>query len=177
MQDAILADARNTLSGLAQVEPYVGQFGQDGPSQGRVTAPAFFVAALGAPLAAEQPGDGRMALDVRWAAYCLARNARGPAERGRDAMSMAEAWAARVAEDAQWGLAPQVMQARLEDMQNLYSAALDSKGFALWAVTWRQVVLVGTSIWDGDGETPTEIWVGWDPDEYPDDYEEQETNG
>jgi len=177
VQDAILAEAEQTLSGLAQVEAYAGQFGQEGPSQGRVIAPAFFVAALGAPPADDQPGDGRMALDVRWAAYCLARNARGAAERGRDAMSMAESWAARVEQDAQWGLAPQVMHARLEDMQNLYSAALDSKGFALWAVTWRQVVLVGTSIWDGDGETPTEIWVGFSPDEHPDDYKEQETDG
>ena len=177
VQDAILADAQQTLTGLAQVEAYAGQFGQEGPSQGRVTAPAFFVAALGAPLAQEQPGDGRMALDVRWAAYCLARNARGSSHRGRDAMSMAEAWAARVAEDAQWGLAPDVMHARLEEVQNLYSAALDSKGFALWAVTWRQVVLVGESIWDGDGETPTEIWAGWSPEDYPEDYEEQDTDG
>lgn len=78
VQDAILVQAGEALPGLAQVEPYAGQFGPEGPTQGRVVAPAFFVAALEAPLADEQPGEGRIALDVRWAAYCLARNARGP---------------------------------------------------------------------------------------------------
>ncbi|MCC5811201.1 MAG: DUF1834 family protein [Ectothiorhodospiraceae bacterium] len=172
VQDAILEAAKAGLPGLAQVEPYAGQFGADGPTQGRVTAPAFFVAALDAPLAEHQPGDGRMALDVRWAAYCLARNARGPAQRGRDAMSMAVAFA-QLAQDAQWDLAPEVQHARLEGVQNLYSAALDNKGFALWAVTWRQVVMVGEDMWAG-GDTPSEIWIGWSPETYPDDYEEQE---
>lgn len=172
VQDAILEAAREALPGLAQVEPYAGQFGADGPTQGRVMAPSFFVAALDAPLAQHQPGDGRMALDVRWTAYCLARNARGPAQRGRDAMSMAVAFA-QVVQDAQWGLAPDVQHARLEGAQNLYSAALDGKGFALWAVTWRQVVMVGENMWLG-GDTPSEIWMGFAPERYPEDYEPQE---
>ncbi|ACL72717.1 hypothetical protein Tgr7_1634 [Thioalkalivibrio sulfidiphilus HL-EbGr7] len=170
VQDAILVQAGEALPGLAQVEPYAGQFGPEGPTQGRVVAPAFFVAALEAPLADEQPGEGRIALDVRWAAYCLARNARGAAKRGRDAMSLAVSWAQQV-QHAQWGLAPDVMHARLAGLENLYSAALDAKGFALWAVVWRQVVLVGETAWDGSGETPSEVWAGWQPEQFPDDYE------
>lgn len=172
VQDAILDDARERLPGLVQVEPYAGQFGQDGPTRGRVSAPAFFVALLGAPLADEQPGDERIALDCRWVAYCLARNARGASDRGRDAMSMAQAWAMHVADHAQFGLAEAVQHARLEGMENLYSAALDDKGFALWAVTWRQVVLVGESMWEGDTETPTEVWVGVSGE----DHEQQESD-
>jgi hypothetical protein len=175
VQDAILTTASNTLAGLGQCEAYAGQFGVDGPTRGRVKAPAFFVSALAMPPAAEQPGDGRLALDVRWAAYCLARNARGPAERGRDAMGMAGTWALHLNGLPDWGLAPHVMQPRLEDVRNLYSAALDDKGFALWAVTWSQVVLLGESIWNPDGTTPTEIWLGFSPEVFPDDYEQQDT--
>jgi hypothetical protein len=172
VQDAIIADAKQHLPGLAQVEPYVGQFGPDGPNQGLVSAPAFFVAVLAAPPAAQQPGDGRLSLDARWSAYCLARNARGPESRGRDAMSMATSWALRLNDLPQWGMEPSVSQPEIEGVQNLYSAALDKKGFALWAVTWRQVVMVGESIWDGDGETPSEVWFGWQPETFPEDYEQ-----
>lgn len=172
VQQAILAAAGAALPGLAQLEPYAGQFGADGPTRGRVSAPALFVAALEAPLA-EQPGDGRLALDVRWAAYCLARNARGAAARGSDAMSLAVSFA-KVVQYNQWGLAPTVQHARLEAVQNLYSATLDDKGFALWAVTWRQVVLLGESPWAGDAAPPTTLIVGTSIHSVPDGYEEQD---
>lgn len=172
VQDAILAAAAEALPGLVQVESYAGQFSADGPDHGRVTAPALFLAALDASLAEHQTGDGRLALDVRWAAYCLARNAKGAAYRGRDAMSMAAAFAQTV-HHSQWGLAPSVQHARLESVQNLYSSHIDNKGFALWVVQWRQVVLLGDNIWEG-GDTPAEIWAGWSPTEFPADYTQQE---
>lgn len=172
--DAILDAAREGLPNLAMCEPYAGQFGQDGPKRGAVAAPGFFLAALDAPPAQEQPGDGRHAFEVRFAAYCLSRNARGAADRGSDAMTMAAEWALQVT-DQHWGLAPQVEQAQLEAVQNLYSAELDNKGFGLWAVTWRQVINLGASIWDGDEETPSEIWVGQDGDDFPDDYDQEDT--
>ncbi|TGG92528.1 hypothetical protein E4656_13750 [Natronospirillum operosum] len=174
VQDAILAAAKAALPGLVMCEPYAGQFGQDGPSRGRMATPGFFLAALDAPPATEQPGEGRIAFEVRWAAYCLSRNAGGAADRGRDAMALATQWAVQV-QDAQWGMAPQVEQAAIEGVQNLYSAELDNKGFGLWAVTWRQVINLGGSIWAGDDVTPTEVWIGQDGEAFPDDYDEQDT--
>jgi hypothetical protein len=154
LMEAVLTEARELLPGLRQAEVYAGQFGAEGPSRGRVTAPAFFVAVLDAPPADDQPGDGRMALDARMGAYCLTSNARGAAVRGQDAMAMAVSFARRVSESASWGLAETVQAARLEGVQNLYSSAIDGQGFALWAVTWRQVVLIGESVWQGDFDMP-----------------------
>ncbi len=174
VQDAVLSAARAALPELRVCKPYEGEFGPEGPTKGVVSTPGFFLAAVEAPPADVQPGDGRLALEVRWQMYCLARNARGSAERGRDAMALAARWAQVVQHNA-WGMAHQVEQAELEQVQNLYTADLDKKGFAMWVVTWRQVVQLGPGIWDGDEEVPDEIWVGQDGESFPGDYEQQDT--
>lgn len=171
VQDKVIERAKELLPGLRQAEPYAGQFSADGPNRGRVFAPSFFVAVLDAPLADEQPMDGRMALDVRFAAYCLAQNAQGAASRSADALSMATTFAYELSQMVNWGLGVEVQQSRLEGVQNLYTAALDNKGLGLYSVVWNQVVMIGEGIWQG-GETPTEVWVGIFPEQFPDDYEQ-----
>jgi len=33
------------------------------------------------------------------------------------------------------------------------------------------VVLLGETPWDGGGETPSEVWAGWTPEQFPEDYD------
>ncbi|MDT8428494.1 MAG: hypothetical protein RQ757_06980 [Pseudomonadales bacterium] len=167
--DAVIEAIQGAVPGLAQIETYAGQFASDGPNRTLVSAPAVFLTVLDAPYANDQAGDGRQSFDLRLAAYCLARNAKGAANRAGDAMSLATAVALLVPQ-AHWELGAQVDGARLEGMQNQFVAALDNKGLGLWSVTWRQVVHLGESIWAGSQITPTEVWLGVLPESYPEDY-------
>jgi len=149
------------IEGLAQCEVYAGQFRAGETDKARVTAPAVFVACLGAPID-KDPGTEQVALNCRMAAVVIARNARGRGPRSEDAVCLAEAVALLVQYN-QFALAD-VGAARVTRLTNDYNRAFDDRGFASWTVEWNQMVLLGDSIWNGAEFLPTDVWLGLAPD-------------
>lgn len=43
-----------------------------------------------------------------------------------------------------------------------FSPELDR--FEVWRIEWQQIVHIGTSIWNNDGEIPTQVLIGFAPD-------------
>ncbi|MFP4131815.1 MAG: hypothetical protein ACLFVF_06850 [Thiohalospira sp.] len=148
---------------------YEGEFEAESQRRVRLAPPMVLVAPLGAKPGHDR-GTGEWEVDVRLAAFCVHRSPQ-PGRRQEDALSLAEAVATRAHLNETWGGAAAGL-GELEQLENLFSLS-GEQAFSVWGVTWRQPILLGESIWDGDGEIPTEIWVGFDAESYPEDYEEQ----
>ncbi len=159
VQEAAIA-ALAAIPGVAQCKPYDGQFSGGTTRKVAVKAPAIFVAVLSAVPDAD-PGTDQLDLKCRFAAYVLARNARGHAARGADCVNLAERVALTIHQN-QWGLSGLSM-AVVERLDSLSNNIADKAGFALWGIPWQQTVRLGASVWDGAGVIPTEVYLGVTP--------------
>ena len=140
--------------------PHGGRFDATELGRFRLAAPAVRPACL-AVASAKADGDGSVLLDYRVAAVAIARGGRGE-QRGEQARRLADRIAFELAREqkgedsrrlwpqatfsateldpaaggsARWG---DIGEPREVRAANLYSAQLDGKGVALWAVTWLQ---------------------------------------
>ena len=140
--------------------PHGGRFDATELGRFRLAAPAVRASCL-AVASASADGDGSVLLDYRVAAVAIARGGRGE-KRGEQARRLADRVAFELAREQKgegglrlWPqaafsateLAPAVAggprwgdigEPREIRAANLYSAQLDGKGVALWAVTWLQ---------------------------------------
>ena len=105
-------------------------------------APAVIVTCLGAGDYARQ-AQGVWTLEAQLAAYILCRDTPPTLTREVQALGLVTAVLKAVAR-ATWSdpAAFGVVPGDSLDATNLYSGDLDSVGVALWAVTWRQTVLL-----------------------------------
>ena len=147
---------------------YEGEFETESQRRIRLAPPMVLVAPLGGK-PGEDRGTGEWEIDLRLAAFCIHRSPQ-PGRRQEDALSLAEAVATRAHLNDDWGGAAAGL-GQVEQMENLFSLS-GEQAFSVWGVTWRQPILLGESIWDGSGDIPSEIWVGFNADSYPEDYEE-----
>lgn len=159
LQDAVVANLA-TIPGVVTCEPYAGQFGTDHVSRVTFTAPAIFVSILGAD-PDRDPGTDQVDLNVRLAAYVIATHATDRQQRERDAIALVESVLLQVRLN-QWGLSG-VSAAAISSVQNLYTTVADDLTVALWAVNWQQIITLGTSVWDGTGVLPQQVYVGYSP--------------
>ncbi|MFT4191676.1 MAG: hypothetical protein QM617_09170 [Comamonas sp.] len=144
--DAAIAEIRAKFDkkDVVAVEPYGGQFNADESTRTSYACPAIFVSVLG-----WKPGNGESQLLtgrgvrlVRMAAFVVAETKRSRADRLALAMNLADRLALTL---TMWRpTCTDVMDiAGLEAdprADNLYSAALDKKGQALFLVDWWQAV-------------------------------------
>lgn len=120
----------------------------------------------------DDAGDERTPLRCRFVAHCLLSFQTQNAE-----VEVREfaAEALRLVRNNRWDLPADVLHP--ENIEMLPGEIKPGKaGYEHWYVSWDQQVYLGDSVWAFDGETPTEIWVGWAPENFPNDYEQQDTS-
>jgi len=150
------------LPGLSTCALYAGEFAGGEIARASVKSPAVLVACLSAARKADVD-TGETEWTCRFAAYCLARHAGGREQRAVEALQIAEAVLGAV-DGGRFGLTG-VYPARATRIDNMYAAAIDRAGLALWAVTWEQIARLGTDEWaDAGASAPEWLYVGISPD-------------
>lgn len=135
IRDAILEQLRQALPALREVTPGRGRIDAAELQRLVLAAPCLSMAVLGLRNVQFEPGQGVCA-DVQIAAFLVARNQPGT-PRGDAILALAQGVVSTVSGNL-WGLSDSVSEPVDCRADNLYSAAVDSKGLALWAVPWRQ---------------------------------------
>ena len=121
----------------------------------------MFLSALAVP-AVQNPGNGQHQMTLQLTAFIVAKDLTG-CPRDSAAMNMTEALLVLL-RDQLWGQAGRCGFPRQLSARNLYSGALDKINTALWGVSWKQDVFLGTDIWQGDEPLPREVYAGIEPD-------------
>ncbi|GEM_PF-1531813 len=160
LQAAAVSHLKSTLPGLRACDLYAGEFAGAELSRASLPAPAVLVACLGATRGGEH-GNGEYDFLCRYTAYCLTRHAGGRSQRGVQAMELAEAVLAAI-EGSRFGETG-CHGARVTRLDNLYGQEFDRAAVAIWAVTWEQLVRLGSDIWSGEGVLPHELYIGFTP--------------
>lgn len=106
----------------------------------------------------DDPGTGQLAAIATMQARVL-MSFRAPGAKRSVAKLAAEV--AHHVKGQRWGLPvePAVLTVIAPDD---FDPELDQ--FEVWAIEWRQIVHIGTSIWDNDGTPPTQVLASWAPD-------------
>jgi phage gp37-like protein len=155
LQTAVIDLVRANFSRaeLASVQAYGGEFSAGEVERVSYNAPAVFVAVLGwSPLPHSLRLTGRFVRGVRMAAFVVTKNVSREIRMAK-AMGLAERLAlllenwAPTSTDA-FDIGPLEAQCTVE---NLYGAAMDAKGQALWLVDWVQAVkplVPPAALWD-----------------------------
>lgn len=168
--EAVVNCFKEAFPQLGQCKVYEGEF--DGDKRVSISPPAVFVAALGGET--QDPGTEQVDLRCRFAAYIVAEHAGRLGDRQRSAMALTQKVAV-LTQGNQWGLTG-LEPARLLRIENVSSAVIQERALALWVVQWEHSLRMGENAWADDGDTPDEVWLGVNAEEFPDDYAEQETD-
>lgn len=142
LRQAIVDDLTANLPALKTCEGHGGRFDANEVKRVAAKAPALFVACLGVSDTDEAP-DG-IAGTVQWGAFVVARDT-GASGRDEGGLAILQALLLHLPGN-RWGLdqaegRPQAIRA-----QNLYSATVDKMGVAMWAVSWRQRMVIGAEL-------------------------------
>lgn len=159
-EDQIADYLKTHVDGLQTCQRYSGEFDADSVAAVSFRAPAVFVACLGWAKAKQQPGDGRTALQVRFAAFIVADK---PTKRNPNTDIVALSLAITAAIEGKTLGVNVAHAAELQRAESGANAKLDKKGLALWAITWTQVIYQGESNWSPEGTVPTEVLFSYAP--------------
>lgn len=149
-QAVVFIRASFTRQQVATVRPYAGEFSAAEAGKVSYTCPAILVTLLGW----KKPGDesrltGRHAKNHRLVAFVVTKNAKSREARMAEAMALSESLSVVL---RQWmPMQQQPYKGALEALgvtvvglddeptcENLYNAAIDKEGQALWMVDWYQ---------------------------------------
>ncbi|MEW6490365.1 MAG: hypothetical protein AB1578_20950 [Thermodesulfobacteriota bacterium] len=128
----------------------------------KLLAPALLVDVADVT-AAPDPGTDELALVVRLeAAVVLDRAPTAPGvSPERAALALAAAVAREVYAAGRFGVAASpARELRIEPGDFKPDVAT----YAVWVVSWVQEVRLGSSVWDGEGVIPTQVWAGLSPE-------------
>ncbi len=161
-EDQIASHLKAEVAGLRTCQRYAGEFDAAGVSKISFNAPAVFVACLGWMKAKQehQPGDGRTAYTVRFAAFAVAQKPGKLSRTDIVALSLALT-------DAIDGKTLGVTGAQIAEFdkaENGVNADLDKSGLALWAISWSQRIITGESLWQPGEAIPVEIVFSHTPE-------------
>lgn len=130
--------------------------------------PAVYLSAMAAPMN-DSKGNGQRRIGLQLTAFVVAGDQRG-LKRNDAAMNIAETLLTLIP-DNQWGMNGVGIPSRIT-AQNLYSGQLDKKKIALWGVSWRQQITIGTDVFLTEpGPVPESLYLGETP-VHIDDYEQ-----
>lgn len=138
-----MARAAFTRAEVAEVRAYAGEFSGEEVGQVSYNCPAVFVTCLGwRPEREGRRLTGRNVRTVQMAAFVAFKHASRD-KRMAGAMNLADRLGLLLTAWVPTGLPGVLDVAGLEEdatAENLYGRAIDSKGQALWLVSWRQCV-------------------------------------
>lgn len=139
LRQAIVDDLKANVPNLKTCEGHGGRFDATELKRVAMRAPAVFVACLG--LADVEEGHDGVAGTLTWGAFVVTRDTPG-SSRDQAALAVLQAILVRLPGN-RWGLDQAEGRPERVSAQNLYSATVDRLGVALWAVSWRQRMVIG----------------------------------
>ena len=172
---AVAAEIKVWIPDLKTCTVHDGRFDRDGLKRFSLQTPAILVSCLGSASVTDR-GDGGINADRLWAAFVLTRPAPG-LPRGEGARNLVDALellilrgvertdekTGEIRSSNRWGLKG-VGPAEQVRSQNLYGGTIDSKGVALWTVTWRQALRIRPLSEEEDCPIPSEVYLGQAPE-------------
>lgn len=159
MINAICTELKSCFPSLTACEPHGGPIDAQELDRIAASAPAIYVAAL-ATEKGREVGSGEVDTPVSLTAYVV--TADSPSlSRADAALNLMEGLLARIA-GATWGC-DGVQGVDSATAENLFTADLDLKGLAMWAVSWKQTVRLGDDVWQTDLPFPSQLYVGMSP--------------
>ncbi|MBU1611242.1 MAG: DUF1834 family protein [Proteobacteria bacterium] len=144
IREAVRSTIATGIPMLKTCDTHGGRFDAEELARMATRTPAVLVATLGFSDLTE--GQGEYRAEVRFVAFAVASDKPG-LPRDKAVMAMADALS-KLIPGNRWGLeesesAPQDVRA-----DNLYSGQLNKSGVTLWAVTWRQRMMLGQAMDD-----------------------------
>lgn len=157
---ALTAGLSAKLPDLRACEAHPGPVTREEIARFSRQTPAVLTACVGAA-AVEEYGDGRADADLQLAAFVLAGD-RAALPRDRAALAVVEGVLEWLPGFRPGGgvIAGPPRQVRAE---NLFSGPLDRTGIALWAVSWRQTLRLGSAARPASAPTPKELYAAGAP--------------
>jgi len=118
------------------------------------------MAILGVPQM-EEVSDERLRVHLSCALFVITRDAPG-LPRDMAALNITEELIRMISLN-QWGVTRQagfgvLLPTRLQ-ADNIYSAQIDRQGVAMWAISWRQTLILGESAFAPGDVLPAELYV------------------
>ncbi len=163
LHQKIIAGIKAVAPGLKSCEAYP-QFVK------KIATPAVLLE-MGAMDPSQDPGTGELALDARFSVYVIVSC--GDPDFNLATRELAAQIAIVVAGN-RWGLP--VGPARIDSIEpDTFKPNI--LGYEIWRVSWTHLILLGDSVWDDSGVTPSEIYLGYSPDigfGHEDDYQRVE---
>ena len=173
--EAVAAEIKVWVPDLKTCAVHDGRFDRDGLKRFSLQTPAILVSCLGTASVTDR-GDGGIEADRLWAAFVLTKDRPG-LTRGEGARNLVDALellilcgvertdgnTGEIRSSNRWGLRS-VGQPEQVRSQNLYGGTIDTKGVALWTVTWRQVLRIRPLSQEEDCPIPSEVYLGQAPE-------------
>jgi hypothetical protein len=148
------------IAGLKAQFPSVPTIEEYPQLRKKITAPSILVDLADlTPLA--DPGTGQLTLSARFEARVILDQVPSPdGVKSVLALDLAAAVAQYLFTRGRWGEAGSAGEFRVEPDQFKPELA----AYCAYLVEWTHEIRLGTSVWTGDGVTPTQIYVGLDPE-------------
>ncbi len=142
LREAVVTALHTAIPQLRTCETHGGRFDAAELRRLAPRSPAVLVATLALDDLRGEHGEYKA--DVAWAVFVVASDRPGQ-PRDAAALTVVDALA-RTIPDNRWGLAEsETVPTRLR-AENLYSGDLDKSGVAIWAVSWRQRMVLGQEL-------------------------------
>jgi len=142
LRDAVVTDLRRILPQLRTCETHGGRFDAAELRRLAPRTPAALVTTLALDDLRREHGEYKS--EVTFAVFVLTTDRPG-LPRDEAALAVVDALA-RTIPDNRWSMAEsETVPDRLR-AENLYSGGLDKSGVALWAVSWRQRMVLGQEL-------------------------------
>lgn len=142
-QRKIVENIHGKLPGLAQCEPYDGQFQTDDSVATGVYPPAVLLYLSGGQVSTGSGGVMFTTTDVT--AYCVTSEGDGKVY-SHSAAALAER-VAELVEGERFGLGERVGAAQVQEVANAIRFGISRRGMAVWYVRWTQSVAFGEHHW------------------------------
>lgn len=155
LSDAIVARMLTDVPGLQACIPYP-QFGALTP------LPALLIDTGPSISPAQDEGTEQLCLTTGWRGYCVYDPALSNAQL--EVCDLALTVAHAIYKASRFGLpigAAKIGQIRQE------TSKPELVDYLTWVVEWSHDVRIGTSVWDGAGVVPTEVYFSYEPDAQP----------
>lgn len=140
--DTIAAAIRAALPALKSCEAHGGRFDAQELMRVAAKAPALFVAITRVNNLRLEYGERKA--ELMFAGFIVTKDTPG-ADRAQMALTILQALAG-IIPDNRWNIDGAESLPTNIEAQNLFSAALDKKGVAMWAISWRQTFAIAQEV-------------------------------
>lgn len=142
IRDAIAAAIKPSLIGIKTCEGHAGRFDLNEIKRIATKAPALYLSI--SQIENINDDGNEINATIHWVAFIITRDIPGT-ERDVSALAYVQALISLLPGN-NWALDETETTPKKINAKNLYTANIDKKGIAMWAVSWSQRMMIGTEL-------------------------------